>query len=242
MLEPSHATTAVASRTMPSVLPATARALLIGFAALVLSFGVALPSASAHDTLLSSDPEDGAVLETSPDEITLSYSADILEVSPVVRIVDADGATVLEETPQVDGTKAVLPLDGGLAPGDYDVLWRVVSSDGHPIEGSFSISVTGGDGTLGAAPTAAEESAPSDAGGASADDGSTTAEDSPVGQGSGSAADEDANNATASSEEESSGLPLPVLIAGAAVLLIAVAAAVVFALRSSGGRSGSQDS
>ncbi|EWS81942.1 copC domain protein [Brachybacterium phenoliresistens] len=106
----------------------------------LLVMGAAAP-AFAHDHLVSSDPEDGAQLEASPEAITLTFSADVMDVSPVVRIVDAQEQTVLEETPTIDGTTATLALDEPLPAGDYTVQWRVVSSDGHPIEGTFAIAV-----------------------------------------------------------------------------------------------------
>jgi len=108
----------------------------------LLVIGAAAP-ALAHDHLVSSDPEDGAQLEASPEAITLTFSADVMDVSPVVRIVDAQEQTVLEETPTIEGTAATLALEEPLPAGDYTVQWRVVSSDGHPIEGTFAITVQG---------------------------------------------------------------------------------------------------
>ena len=51
----------------PAARPASLLALC---SALLLAVMLALPApAQAHDTLLSTDPEDGAPLETSPEEI-----------------------------------------------------------------------------------------------------------------------------------------------------------------------------
>ena len=97
--------------------------------------------AQAHDTLLESDPADGATLETSPEAITLTYSADILEVSPLVRITDESGEQLAEITPSVDGPVATATLEEPLPAGTSTVQWRVVSSDGHPIEGTFEVTV-----------------------------------------------------------------------------------------------------
>ena len=66
-------------------------ALAAVFAALLAALLLLGAPAQAHDTLLESDPADGATLETSPEAITLTYSADILDVSPLVRITDEDG-------------------------------------------------------------------------------------------------------------------------------------------------------
>ncbi|WP_262424385.1 copper resistance CopC family protein [Brachybacterium sp. Z12] len=110
--------------------------------ALLLAALLALPApAQAHDTLLSSDPEDGATLETSPEEIALTYSADILEVSPLVRITDESGTELAEIVPTVEGPVATATLTEPLPAGTHTVQWRVVSSDGHPIEGTFTLTV-----------------------------------------------------------------------------------------------------
>ena len=87
------------------------RTLLALCSALLLAVLIALPApAQAHDTLLESDPADGAALETSPEAITLTYSSDILDVSPLVRISDESGKQLAEITPTVDGPVATATL------------------------------------------------------------------------------------------------------------------------------------
>jgi methionine-rich copper-binding protein CopC len=115
---------------------------LIGTALLILlATWTLMPAASAHDTLISSDPEDGQSLVTSPEQITLTYSDEVLDVSPKVRISDADDRVMVDEAPTIDGPDAVLEIEDPLPAGDYTVQWRVVSADGHPIEGTFSFTV-----------------------------------------------------------------------------------------------------
>lgn len=172
--------------------------------------------ARAHDTLISSDPADGAAVETSPEQITLTYSADLLEVSPVVRIVDADGETVLEETPTVDGPTAVLDLADPLPAGEYEIQWRVVSSDGHPIEGTLALTVENDPAAGDLEPAGEKTTAPaaSDAGSDAPTSAETTSE------------------ATAAEEQEGSGgLPAPLLIGIGVVIVIASGVGVVLATR-----------
>jgi len=170
--------------------------------------------ASAHDTLVSSDPEDGATLETSPEQITLDYSADVLDVSPVVRIAGKDGEVVAELDPKVDGSTVSAALDEPLAAGDYEVRWRVVSSDGHPIEGTQTFTVE--QGASGAVSDAGgQTSAPaSDAGGATSAPAETTAP---------------AAKAPGSGDSEG-GAPV-VLIVVIVVAVLAIAGGAVAALR-----------
>ena len=106
--------------------------------------------AHAHDTLISSDPADGATLEASPEQITLTYSADVLEVSPVVQISPGgDGEPIVLE-PVIDGPIVTAQITEPLTAGTHTAQWRVVSSDGHPIEGSITFTVEGEPGASGA--------------------------------------------------------------------------------------------
>ncbi len=175
--------------------------------------------AHAHDTLISSDPADGATLEVQPDAITLTYSADVLEVSPVVRIVDESGETLTEVTPTIDGPTVTAPVEEPLPAGTHTVQWRVVSSDGHPIEGTFTITVEQG---------ADEAAGPSDAGGTAGDAGGAGASDSGGAEETTPAATAEADEETPS-EGESSSMPLLLGVVGVAVVGVAIAA--FFALR-----------
>lgn len=132
--------------------------LLALVSSLLLAFAMSAASpALAHDTLVSSDPADGAELDSAPQTITLTYSANILAVSPVVRLV-ADGGDPVDLTPTVEGPNVTADVPADLPAGKHTVQWRVVSSDGHPIEGSFTFATA----------TGAEKPAPSDGGAATA--------------------------------------------------------------------------
>ncbi|MFC7464329.1 copper resistance protein CopC [Brachybacterium sp. GCM10030252] len=205
----------------------TVPAALIGLAAAVIVALTLLPApAHAHDTLISTDPADGDTLEASPDDITLTFSADVLEVSPVVRISDESGETLSEITPSVEGPTATAELEEPLPAGTYTVEWRVVSSDGHPIEGTFDITVEQ-DTDAGAA----ADPAASDGGGQSSDGGEAASSDA------GGAAQSDAGGAeqsSAASQEEpadQNGSMMPWLLGIVGVAVVGVAIAAFFTLR-----------
>lgn len=208
----------LSTRSLPA--PARLASLLALVGAMSLALLLALPApAQAHDTLLESDPADGDVLETSPEEITLSFSADVLDVSPLVRISDADGETVAEITPTVDGTVATATLPEPLPAGDYEVAWRVVSSDGHPIEGTFALTVEQDPAAQENEPAASDEggatksAAVSDAGGA--EDGPTSAE----------------STSTESEDEPASGLSMSLLLGILGVVVVAAVVAGIVIVR-----------
>ncbi|WP_434175638.1 copper resistance CopC family protein [Brachybacterium conglomeratum] len=191
-----------------SVRPAALAALFAALLAALLALGA---PAQAHDTLLESDPADGATLETSPEAITLTFSADILDVSPLVRITDESGEQLAEITPSIDGPVATATLEEPLPAGTSTVQWRVVSSDGHPIEGTFEVTVEQDAAAEETTEAPAEESSPAEE--------SAPAETA--------APAEEGEQATAEAAEEESGSSMtPLLI----VLGVAVVGAVVAAL------------
>lgn len=191
-----------------SVRPAALAALFAALLAALLALGA---PAQAHDTLLESDPADGATLETSPEAITLTFSADILDVSPLVRITDENGEQLAEITPSIDGPVATATLEEPLPAGTSTVQWRVVSSDGHPIEGTFGVTVEQDAAAEETTEAPAEESSPAEE--------SVPAETT--------APAEEGEQATAEAAEEESGSSMtPLLI----VLGVAVVGAVVAVL------------
>lgn len=190
-----------------------------------------LPAAHAHDTLIATDPEDGATLETSPEELTLTFSADVLDVSPVVRISDEEGETLTEITPRVEGPDAIAEIEEPLPAGTHTVQWRVVSSDGHPIEGTFTITVE-----QDAAPEEGAdegEQPASDGGGGQTEAPAPISEEAGGDEAEGDEAEGAEGSAPTSeeSEGESAGSTLPLLLGVIGVAVIGVAIAAFFALR-----------
>jgi copper resistance protein C len=107
---------------------------------LALALAVARPAA-AHDELISSTPENGAVLDTQPDEVTLTFSATVMDIGATTQVLDGEGTDWAAGAPVLSGSQVSIPLRDGMPDGDYQLGWRVVSSDGHPIEGTLKFSV-----------------------------------------------------------------------------------------------------
>ena len=104
-------------------------------------------SASAHDALVSSSPAADESVETVPDVLTLTFSAKLIDGEGATEVVVTDpaGNPVTEGAATVDGAIATQPLSGSGPAGVYHVIWKVVSSDGHPTSGEYSFTVTVGD-------------------------------------------------------------------------------------------------
>ncbi|GIH94520.1 copper resistance protein CopC [Planobispora siamensis] len=133
-------------------------AVLALLATLVLGTVLA-PPALAHDTLKSSNPAKGAKVE-SLREVKLTFTATVRFPKVVVRTGDAayqDGKAA------VDGPAVTQKVKDDLPPGEYVIAYRVVSSDGHPIEGEIPFTLEGTP-----EPSATPEASATDAGSASA--------------------------------------------------------------------------
>lgn len=119
------------------------------FALLALAAAVLAPlltlltasSASAHNALLSTNPARGATLTTMPTTVVLHFDlpsdalgTDIVVLGPTGNI--AAGA------PQLIDTDVRQPVNPGSPAGHYTVNWRVVSADGHPVQGTFPFTTT----------------------------------------------------------------------------------------------------
>lgn len=114
---------------------------LLGAAVIgVLILGSAAP-ASAHDELVGSDPAAGEVLQSLPDSVELTFSGELMALGAIVEVRDADGVDHAAGDPEIDGTVVTVPVDPAGGDGSYSVVWRVVSSDGHPISGSVPFVV-----------------------------------------------------------------------------------------------------
>lgn len=128
----------------------------------VLAVLASAAPASAHDQLISSNPAIDAQLTTAPAQVTLRFSADVLDTGAAIIVVDADGKDHVSGAVAIDGPDVSAAL-GELPVGGYQVRWRVVSSDGHPISGIVPFTV--GDAAplplpTAAAPAADPEAAP----------------------------------------------------------------------------------
>jgi copper transport protein len=104
-----------------------------------------LPAAAqAHATLVRSDPRDGAVLEAAPSKVRLVFDDDVRAVSGIKAIRNGGGSVLSGRPHAVGGRTLVIPLRGGLPDGDYTVLWRVLSDDGHRLSGVIAFGVGAG--------------------------------------------------------------------------------------------------
>jgi methionine-rich copper-binding protein CopC len=127
------------------------------FAAAVLS---AAAPASAHDAAESSSPAQGATVATPPEKVSVTFNKDPLALGSQIQVKDAAGVNWAEGPVEIVDNVASQKLRAGAPAGKFTVVWRVVSSDSHPIEGTFSFTATAAAAGSGSASPAPGSSAP----------------------------------------------------------------------------------
>lgn len=141
-----HTNTRAHSRT-PRHTPRRASTAFAAGVAILAALGLSIASASpalAHDELVGVDGvfnEDQSLFD-----VTLQFNNEIMDIGAETIVAGADGTDLAEGAPLVEGRNVtqsiVVPATEQLATID----WRVVSSDGHPIQGRVEVQFAG-DGT-----------------------------------------------------------------------------------------------
>jgi methionine-rich copper-binding protein CopC len=127
------------------------------FAAAVLS---AAAPASAHDAAEPRSPAQGATVATPPEKVSVTFNKDPLALGSQIQVKDAAGVNWAEGPVEIVDNVASQKLRAGAPAGEFTVVWRVVSSDSHPIEGTFSFTATAAAAGSGSASPAPGSSAP----------------------------------------------------------------------------------
>ncbi len=100
--------------------------------------------AAAHDELLQSSPAVGEVMTAAPEVVSLSFADEVLAMGAAVIVVDQSGHDWVAAEPVLDEATVTAELEPGMPDAGYELRWRVVSSDGHPISGVVPFTI--GDG------------------------------------------------------------------------------------------------
>jgi copper transport protein len=96
----------------------------------------------AHATLVSSEPAANSRLTASPSRIRLVFSEPVEGHLARVTLVPASGQPRrLSADADPRDVNAVIAIIDSISPGGYRVNWRVVSADGHPVDGTFTFTL-----------------------------------------------------------------------------------------------------
>lgn len=124
---------------------ATRGASLVAGAALAVGAVLCFATpAQAHNYLVSSTPAEGENLTTLPEQFIITTNDALLDLGSAaggfaLQVKDAAGLYYGDGCVAIDGPS--MTADAALgAPGDYTMLWQVVSIDGHTVSGEIPFS------------------------------------------------------------------------------------------------------
>jgi len=105
-----------------------------------------LPSnAYAHAQVTQTFPKSNSTLFTVPDQVWIEFDGNLTEIDGAdvnfLEVRDSSGATISTGKTIVDGARVIINLSTRVNPGMAKVSYRVVSGDGHPVEGEFNFNL-----------------------------------------------------------------------------------------------------
>ena len=101
------------------------------------------PSALAHTELITATPVSESKLESPPTEVRLEFNESLLMIgdeSPNSIAVRDEAGNLISGVTEISGPIASVDLSA--ASGTITVQYRVVSGDGHRVEGEYQFTVT----------------------------------------------------------------------------------------------------
>ena len=123
-----------------------------GFALAAASlFGFSSP-AQAHDDAIVTTPTEGSSQEAGVIQLSVTFNEAVMATDSndgiAFEVIDPAGNTALASPDAclMVSDNEIMSQFEAVEPGTYTVNWRSVSSDGHPVSGSYNFDVTNDNG------------------------------------------------------------------------------------------------
>jgi methionine-rich copper-binding protein CopC len=104
------------------------------------------PLASAHGEIVSTFPEQYSNATPIPTQVWIQFDGNLQTLDGqainTIDVVDSTGLTVSYGDPIIEGGKISTKVSGQSAAGVFTVNYRIVSEDGHPVEGSYTFNAS----------------------------------------------------------------------------------------------------
>lgn len=111
----------------------------------IISLGMIIPiNASAHAYLQNSNPKDQSHIQKAPKQVRLVFDEMIQADFPSIQVTGSDGKKVSVGKTRVSKENdhvVEVGLKSNLKPDVYTASWRVVSADGHPVQGQIAFKL-----------------------------------------------------------------------------------------------------
>jgi copper transport protein len=109
---------------------------------MTMALFLAPEEAAAHANLVDTVPPANAELAQAPPKVVLIFNERLEEGLLSVKVFDANKKPVTANKPQINTGRTTVTLDlPGLGTGSYLVTYRVISADGHLVEGTYLFAV-----------------------------------------------------------------------------------------------------
>lgn len=99
---------------------------------------------SAHAYIIKSTPFENQLFSKAPEKVTIQFDEAIQTVFHTLKVYDLNGKEVDNGDSRIDSKNSSViecSLKPHLPEGAYRIDWKVVSSDGHPVEGVIPFGV-----------------------------------------------------------------------------------------------------
>ena len=110
----------------------------------VLLIFAGMQSADAHAQLSLSNPTKNQIVRTLPSLVWLEFDGDLLSFGDkqinTITVTNSKKKRVDIGGPIVGGARISTRLKANLSAGKYLVSYRIVSEDGHPVQGTYSFT------------------------------------------------------------------------------------------------------
>ena len=103
-------------------------------------------NAYAHAQVTETFPKSNSTLSTIPDQVWIEFDGNLTEIEGAdvnfLEVRDSSGASITNGKTIVAGARVIINLSSRVNPGMVKVSYRVVSGDGHPVEGEFNFNLS----------------------------------------------------------------------------------------------------
>jgi methionine-rich copper-binding protein CopC len=116
----------------------------IALSCLVLSS----PISFAHGEIVTSYPLKDSTSSPTPTQVWIEFDGELQlidgEVINTLKVTDSTGLVVSAEDADIEGPKISTQISDQSVGGVFTVEYRIVSEDGHPVEGSYTFDASPG--------------------------------------------------------------------------------------------------
>ncbi|MDT2235219.1 copper resistance protein CopC [Paenibacillus larvae] len=95
-----------------------------------------------HASLLKAEPEQNSVIKEPPGRISLTFNERLEDGLYYIKVLDQNGKSATDNQAVLSSDRTGLELQlPKLKDGIYVVSYHIISADGHPVSGSYPITI-----------------------------------------------------------------------------------------------------